>query len=265
MNSGSLSNIRILISNDDGVHAEGIKVLEKIANLITPDVWVVAPEKQQSGKGCSSTFDTILRIQKWGPRTFSVTGTPADNVHLAISRILTDKKPDLVLSGINKDSNIGNYVMLSGTLGAAFAGASEGVRSIAISQHIFEQNAPVKYTLAEHFLADIIKKLYSLDDWNSDTVMNVNFPLCPVNAVGGIRITKQANVAVDWYSIEQEDPYKYKCYWISSKLVHSKEDTIGTDVEAICEDNNISITPLRNDLTNYGYLDRLKEAFYANK
>lgn len=261
--SSSLSNIRILISNDDGIHAEGIKVLEKIANQITPDVWVVAPEKQQSGKGSSSTFDTILRVQKWGPRHFSVTGTPADNVHLAIDRILTDKKPDLVLSGINKDSNLGNYVMLSGTLGAAFAGASEGVRSIAVSQHILEHDAPVRYSLAEPFLVNIIKKLYALNDWSSDTVMNVNFPCCNLNAINGIRITKQANVTVDWFTIESEDPYKNKCYWMSSKLVHSKEGALGTDLEAIYDDNYISITPLRNDLTNYNYLDNLKEAFYA--
>ena len=263
MNSGSLSNIRILVSNDDGVHASGIKVLDKVANEITPDVWVVAPEKQQSGKGCSSTFDTILRIQQWGPRRFSVTGTPADNVHLAVTKILTDKKPDLILSGINKDSNIGNYVMLSGTLGAAFAGVSEGIRSVAISQHILQQNVPVKHHLSEHFLADILRKLYSLEDWTSDTVMNINFPLCAVNEVRGIRITKQANVSVDWYSIETDDPYKNKCYWLTSKLVHEKGDAVGTDLEAICEDNYISITPLKNDLTNYSYLNRLKEAFYA--
>lgn len=258
-----ISNIRILISNDDGIHAEGIKVLEKIANKITPDVWVVAPEKPQSGKGCSSTFDTILRVQEWRPRHFSVTGTPADNVHIAVNRILTDKKPDLILSGINKDSNLGNYVMLSGTLGAAFAGVSEGIRSIAISQHILQQNAPVRYNLAEHYLEDIIKRLYAMNDWNSDTVMNVNFPFCPLSSVAGIRITKQGNVGVEWYTIEVEDPYKGKCYWITSKLVHSKEEALGTDVEAIYDDNYISITPLRNDLTNYSYLNNLKEIFYA--
>lgn len=257
----SLSDIRILISNDDGVHAEGIKVLEKIALSITPDVWVVAPEKQQSGKGCSSTFDTILRVQQWGPRRFSVTGTPADNVHVAIDQILTDKKPDLVLSGINEDSNIGNYVMLSGTLGAAFAGIAEGVKSIAVSQHI-KRGLPTKYNLPETYLADIIRKLFNID-WSSDTVMNVNFPLCSQNDVGGIRITRQANVDVKWKSIPSEDPHGYPCYWMTSHLEPKPEDICGTDLEAIYNDNFISITPLRNDLTDYNCVNVLKEEFYG--
>ena len=262
LESRSLSNIRILISNDDGVHAEGIKVLEKIAKTITPDVWVVAPEKEQSGKGGSATFDNILRIHKWDERKFSVTGTPTDNVHLAVDKILTDKKPDLVLSGINRDSNLGNYLMLSGTLGAAFAGSADKIRSIAISQSIMKEH-PVKYNLAEHFLPDIIKRLYFLHDWNSDTVMNVNFPCCPLASVGGIRVTRQANVDVNWFAEQSADPHGYKCYWMTSHLVHDSKLVCGTDIEAVCYDNYVSITPLRNDLTNYGYLDTLKEEFYA--
>lgn len=260
--SRSLSNIRILISNDDGIHAEGIKVLEKIAKSITPDVWVVAPEKEQSGKGGSATFDNILRIHKWEDRKFSVTGTPTDNVHLAIDKILTDKKPDLILSGINRDSNVGNYLMLSGTLGAAFAGSSDKVRSIAVSQNIIK-GQPVKYNLAEHFLPDIIKRLYFLRDWDTDTVMNVNFPCCTLDAINGIRVTRQAHVDVNWYAEQSADPNGYKCYWMTSHLVHNSESTCGTDIEAVYYDNYISITPLHNDLTNYGYLDTLKEEFYA--
>lgn len=262
MSNRSLSDIRILISNDDGIHAEGIKVLEKIANSITSDVWVVAPEKQQSGKGCSSTFDSILRIQEWGPRKFSVTGTPADNVHVAIGRILTDKKPDLVLSGINLDSNVANYLMLSGTIGAAFAGSSDMVRSIAISQHIKDRETPAKYTLAVEYLEDIIKKLYFLP-WTSDIVMNVNFPCCSNAEVKGIKITRQANVDVHWETKKFKDPHNWNCYWMTSHLIQDQERCIGTDLEAIYNDNYISISPLRNDLTDYRFIDILKEEFYG--
>lgn len=260
MESRSLSGIRILISNDDGVHAEGIKVLEKIANTITPDVWVVAPEKGQSGKGCSSTFDSILRIQQWGPRKFSVTGTPSDNVHVAMEHILADRKPDLILSGINEDSNVGNYVMLSGTLGAAFAGSVEHVHSIAISQHLI--NRPAKYFLAEHYLVEIIRDLYLIKGWTTDVVMNVNFPCCQLNEVKGVKITKQADLSVSWKTSVTIDPYGGKCYWLTSRILSDEEKAYGSDVEAIYEDNYISITPLRCDLTDYSSMNILKEKFY---
>ncbi len=256
----SLSGIRILITNDDGVHAAGIKVLEKIANSITPDVWVVAPEKEQSGRGGSVTFDNILRIQEWSPRKFSVTGTPADNVYVALNQILTDKKPDLVLSGINHGENVSAYLSLSGTLGAGFAAASQGIKSICVSQQA-SQGGTSKFSNVENFLPDIIKKLYSIH-WLEKRVMNINFPNCLHSQVSGIRVTEQANLTANWQTKVDVDPAGSKFYWLHSELDKSKEYLLGSDLGALLE-NAISITPLYCDLTDYESMDRLKEVFYG--
>jgi 5'-nucleotidase len=170
----ALSGLRILIVNDDSINSVGIKALERIANSITPDVWVVAPEVGQSGKGFSVTFDSILRINEISPRKFSVSGTPSDCVYVALGQILNDKKPDLILSGINHGANLADFIGLSGTVGAAFAAASQGIRAIAVSQH-FTTEPPAKFPLVDHFLPSIIKKLMSIN-WPDQVCMNVNFP-----------------------------------------------------------------------------------------
>lgn len=257
----SLSGIRILITNDDGVHAAGIKVLEKIANSMTPDVWVVAPEKEQSGRGGSVTFDNILRIQEWSPRKFSVTGTPADNVHVALNQILTDKKPDLVLSGINHGENVSAYLSLSGTLGAGFAAASHGIKSICVSQQI-AQGSAAKFSNIENFLPDIIKKLYSMH-WPDKRVMNINFPNCLHSQVSGIRVTEQAKLIANWQVKADVDPAGGKFYWLHSELERNAENLLGSDLGAVLE-NAISITPLYCDLTDYDSMDSLKEIFYGS-
>lgn len=256
----SLSGIRILITNDDGVHSLGIKVLEKIANILTPDVWVVAPEKEQSGRGCSATFDSALRIQEWSPRKFSVTGTPADNVYVALDKILLDKKPDLVLSGINHGENLANYLSLSGTIGAGFAAASQGIKAICVSQEITNGIVP-KFSNVENFLPDIIKKLYSMS-WLNNRVMNINFPKCLHSEVTGIRVTSQGHVGTDWKAEEGVDPSKKKYYWITSKLAYNPHEIIGTDISAI-EENAISITPLYCNFTDFESMNKLKELFYG--
>lgn len=258
----SLSGIRILITNDDGIHSAGIKVLEKIANIITPDVWVVAPEKEQSGRGCSDTFDQALRIQKWSPRKFSVTGTPADNVYVALDKILLDKKPDLVLSGINHGENLAGFLSLSGTVGAGFAAASQNIKAICVSQE-FSQNSQLRFSNVENFLPDIIKKLYSLN-WRKNRVMNINFPNCSHANVLGVRITKHAQVSSEWHALEREDPSSQKYYWLHSRLVHTKEEVMGTDIGAL-EERFISITPLYCDFTDYESMDDLKGLFYGSQ
>ena len=126
--------MRILLTNDDGVHAPGLEVLMKIARAISDDIWIVAPSEEQSGTGHSLTLTRPLRIRKHGHQHFSVTGTPTDAVMMAVSHLMKDCKPDLVLSGVNRGANLGEHVTYSGTVSAAMEGAISGIRSIALSQ-----------------------------------------------------------------------------------------------------------------------------------
>ena len=126
--------MRILLTNDDGIHAPGFEVLEEIAHGISDDVWVCAPAEEQSGAGHSLTLHHPVRLRQLGERRYSVTGTPTDSVMLALRTVLEDRKPDLILSGVNRGANLAEDVTYSGTVSAAMEGALAGVRSVALSQ-----------------------------------------------------------------------------------------------------------------------------------
>lgn len=258
----SLSKMRILITNDDSIHANGIKALEKIANNITPDVWVVAPEVGQSGKGFSVTFDDILRVKELSPRKFSVSGTPADCVFIALGQILKDKQPDLVLSGINHGSNIGDFIGLSGTIGAAFAASSQNIRSIAVSQDCSESSCLIKFPAIDYFLQEIIKKLMSFD-WPDGVCMNVNFPDVPLDAVKGIRIATQGKMEVSWNIHERMDPVDHAYYWLRAKYVE-KPSSESSDLVLLEQKKCITITPLQNRQEHSGCFKELEEIFSNN-
>ncbi len=130
-----LAAARILISNDDGIEAPGLKLLTKVARTLSRDVWVVAPEQEQSGASHSLTLYRPLRVRKLGPRRFAVDGTPTDCVLLAVNVLLRDKRPSLVLSGVNAGGNLGEDVTYSGTVAAAMEATLLGVPAIALSQH----------------------------------------------------------------------------------------------------------------------------------
>lgn len=126
--------MRILLTNDDGYYAPGLKVLEEIAATLSDDVWIVAPADEQSGAGHSLTLTRPLRVRQHGARRFAVAGTPTDAVMMALAKIMADAKPDLILSGVNRGANLAEDVTYSGTVSAAMEGALAGVRSIALSQ-----------------------------------------------------------------------------------------------------------------------------------
>ncbi|MDR2107052.1 MAG: 5'/3'-nucleotidase SurE [Holosporaceae bacterium] len=256
-----LSGLRILITNDDSINSCGIKALERIANSITPDVWVIAPEVGQSGKGFSITFDSILRINELSPRRFSVSGTPADSVFTALGQILSDKKPDLVLSGINNGSNLADFVGVSGTVGAAFAAASQNIKAIAVSQH-FTRDCPLKFPLAEHFLPIIIKKLMSFT-WPENVCMNVNLPEVPIGEVKGIRVAKQGKIDVSWHVHKRNDPVESPYYWLHAtyKRRDNEEDT---DVVLVEKENYITVTPLQSRHEFPDCIGKLEELFSSN-
>ena len=257
-----LSKLRILITNDDSIHANGIKALEKIANSITPDVWVVAPEVGQSGKGFSVTFDDILRVKELSPRKISVSGTPADCVYIALGQILKDKKPDLVLSGINHGSNIGDFIGLSGTVGAAFAASSQNIKAIAVSQDCVESTCLIKFPAIDYFLQEIIKKLMSFD-WPENVCMNVNFPAVALDAVKGIRIATQGKMDVTWEVHERKDPVDHDYYWLRAKYTE-KPSSENSDLVLLEREKYITITPLQNRQEHCQCFKKLEEIFVKN-
>lgn len=261
VNKSSLSTIRILITNDDGINSNGIRALERIANLISPDVWVVAPETSQSGKGFSVTFESVLRIKQLSPRKFSVSGTPADCIFIGIGEVLKDKKPDLVLSGINLGSNVGDFIGISGTVGAAFAATSQDIKAIAVSQDC--ENVDIsRFPVAEHYLDKIIKKLMSFD-WPKRVCMNVNFPEATVGEISGVKIVHQGRFDVVWDVHKRFDPVDDPYYWL-----HANHKDVSTDPVAdsliISEGKYITVGALQCRQDFEGCDAKLEELFSSN-
>jgi len=252
--------MRILVTNDDGVHAPGLKVLEKIARAISDDIWIVAPSEEQSGAGHSLTLTRPLRIRKHGPQHFSVTGTPTDAVMMAVSHLMKDCKPDLVLSGVNRGANLGEHVTYSGTVSAAMEGAISGIRSIALSQVYVKEGMGdnVPFACAEEWGERVVRKLVDLPP-GEQMLTNINFPAIEPSAVQGIRVVRQGFHDMGLTNVvEGKDPRGYRYYWFGLDM--STAEQPGTDLEAI-NANCISVTPLHYDLTKDAAMASLAEIF----
>jgi 5'-nucleotidase len=246
--------MRILLTNDDGIHAEGLAVLERVARTLSDDVWVVAPETDQSGLAHSLTLSEPLRLRKIDDRRYALRGTPTDCVIMAISEIMGGK-PDLVLSGINDGANIADDVTYSGTVAGAIEGALQGVRSIALSQAARKENGRfTPWEVAESFAPDLLRKLMTVD-LPDGTLLNVNFPHCEPSHVQGIEVTSQGKLDFGLMIDAREDGRGRPYYWLrfSERKGKFRE---GTDVQALKE-SKISVTPLKLDLTDYSVQDRL--------
>ncbi len=252
-----LSKARILVSNDDGVHATGMGTLEKIARGLSDDVWTVAPESEQSGASHSLTLRHPLRVRRLSERCFAVSGTPTDSVLLAVRLILKDHPPDLVLSGVNRGGNMGEDVTYSGTIAAAMEGTLMGVPSIALSQ-VTDDAGPTKWETAEHHAPDLIRKLVTVE-WPRNVYLNVNFPNVPADAVTGTQITIQGRRKLGEQLIERKDPRGRPYYWIGP-LRDEGRGRPDTDLTAVYE-GAISVTPLHLDLTHKSMISTLKTAF----
>lgn len=250
-----LSKTRILVSNDDGIHGPGLQVLIKIAKSLSDDVWVSVPETEQSGTGHSLTLHQPLRVRQESDRVFAVAGTPTDSVLLAVGHLLKDRKPDLVLSGVNRGSNTGDDVTYSGTVAAAMEGTLLGIPSIALSQ-IFRDPEDVPWDTAERYGADVIRQVTS-NGWGRKTLMNVNFPPVHADAVTGIRATRQGRRKIGDGVIERLDPRGRPYIWIGPQRNGATAGP-GTDLEAV-ENGYISVTPLCIDLTDEAALATLQE------
>jgi 5'-nucleotidase len=183
--------MRILITNDDGIHARGLAVLEEIARALSEDVWVVAPETDQSGVSHSLSLNDPLRLREIGPRHFAVKGTPTDCVIIGTRHVIPDAKPDLVLSGVNRGRNAAEDVTYSGTVAGAIEGTVLGIPSFALSQaYAGATKLDPHWDTALKFAPDLIRRVLA-DGMPRDVFVNINFPDCPPEGVKGIAVTSQ--------------------------------------------------------------------------
>jgi 5'-nucleotidase len=242
--------MRILITNDDGVNASGLKVLERIAGRFSDDIWVVAPTEEQSGAGHSLTLTRPVRLRKLGERRFCITGTPTDSVMMAIAHLMKDARPDLVLSGVNRGANLGEDVTYSGTCSAAMEGALAGIPSIALSQAYAKEGMgdTVPFAAAEAWAERVLAPLLAAP-MPPRTLVNVNFPALPPDAVKGIRVCRQGFRDYGRLRIvRRTDPRGYDYFWFG---LGPAVQTPGheTDLETVA-DGYVSVTPLHLDLTH---------------
>ncbi len=240
--------MRILVTNDDGIHAPGLAVAEAIARRFSDDVWVVAPADEQSGAGHSLTLTRPLRLRRHDDRRFSVSGTPTDSVMMGLLEVL-GSPPDLILSGVNRGANLGEDVTYSGTVSAAMEGALAGVRSIAMSQVYAREGEgdAVRFTCAEAWGERAIRPLLDMP-FAPGMLVNVNFPALPADRVKGIRVVGQGMRDYGRASlVKHKDPRGFPYYWLS---FHGVVETGGhdTDLEAVA-DGYVAVTPLHLDLT----------------
>src|SRR3712207_4238678 len=182
------ASMRILLTNDDGVNAAGLKLLERIAAHFSDDIWVVAPTEEQSGAGHSLTLTLPVRLRRLGERRFCVTGTPTDAVMMAIAHVMKNEPPDLVLSGVNRGANLGEDVTYSGTVSAAMEGALAGIPSIALSQAYAREGMgdTVPFAAAEAWAEQVLRPLVETP-MEPRTLVNVNFPALAPEQVRGVR------------------------------------------------------------------------------
>ncbi|MDE2619403.1 MAG: 5'/3'-nucleotidase SurE [Sphingomonadales bacterium] len=252
--------MRILLTNDDGINASGLNVLERIARQFSDDVWVCAPAEEQSGAGHSLTLTRPVRLRQHAERRFSVSGTPTDSVTMALRKVLPGA-PDLILSGVNRGANLGDDVTYSGTVAAAMEGTLAGIRSIALSQVYSKEGAgnDVSFSAAEAWGAKVIAPLLD-QPFAPRTLINVNFPPLAAGDVKGIKAVRQGfHDYARGSLIEAVDPRGFPYFWFG---LHGIEHTPGhdTDLEAIGE-GYVSVTPLQLDLTHDASLAALKAQY----
>ncbi len=253
--------MRILLTNDDGVNARGLAVLEAVARTLSDDIWIVAPAEEQSGAGHSLTLTQPVRLRRHGDQRYSVTGTPTDAVMLALAEVMKDSPPDLILSGINRGANLGEDVTYSGTVSAAMEGALAGVRSIALSQSYSREGMgdTVPFAAAEAWAARTLAPLVGAP-MAPGALININFPALAPDEVQGIRVCRQGIRDYGRLRITRRtDPRGYDYYWFGlGPMVETPGHS--TDLEAVA-DGYVAVTPLHLDLTHEDSLVPLAERF----
>lgn len=250
--------MRILLTNDDGINAEGLASLERIALALSDDIWICAPEYEQSGASRALTLADPLRVRKLDAQRFAVDGTPTDCVMLAMQELMPER-PDLVLSGVNRGQNIAEDVTMSGTVAGAIQGMALGVPSIAMSQAMltFHDDVTVLFETAEAFGPGIVRQALAAG-WPKDVVLNVNFPDAPADQVKEVEVTRQGFRDIFNIHFEKRTDLRGRdYYWTGYGKIRSNPAQ-GTDVKAIY-DGKISVTPLHIDLTHMATVHALKQ------
>ena len=255
--------MRILLTNDDGVHAPGLKVLEAIARQFSDDVFVVAPETDQSGVAHSLSLNNPLRLREISARHFAVQGTPTDCVIMGVRKIMVDARPDLILSGVNRGQNVAEDVTYSGTIAAAMEGTLLGIPSIALSQAFDgrEGREKTNWESAQTLAPDVIRRVLRAGV-PPGVLVNVNFPACAAADVAGEAVTTQGRRDTELMRIEERrDGRGIPYYWLMFQRGGFTPGA-GTDIEALAA-RKVSVTPLRLDLTDEAARQRYEEAFGA--
>ena len=257
--------MRILITNDDGINAPGLKVLESIAqDLAGPDgeVWTVAPAFEQSGVAHCISYTHPTLIAEMGPRRYAAEGSPADCVLAGLHDVMVDTPPDIVLSGVNRGNNSAENALYSGTLGGAIEGALQGLPAFALSQYLGPRNFPSDNPFeaaAEHGAKVIRRILQNAPNQDEDYRLfyNINFPPVPAAEVAGIRVAAQGFRRDTTFSVEaHSSPSGKRFLWVKGGNQQIRTAP-GTDARANL-DGYISVTPMRADLTAHDALDALK-------
>ena len=251
--------MRILLTNDDGIHAPGLRVLERIAAALSDDVWVCAPAEEQSGAGHSLTLHMPVRLHQHGERRFAVTGTPTDAVNLALKKLFEEGAPDLVISGVNGGENLGDDVTYSGTISAAVEAALAGIPAVAMSQAT--RDTTHGFAAAEAWAGKVLAPLLDVR-MAKRTLVNVNFPALAPDAVKGIRVVRQGfHDYARGSLVEAVDPRGRPYFWFGLEDIEHTLDH-GTDLEAV-SDGYVAVTPLQLDLTHHASLGELAGRYAA--
>jgi 5'-nucleotidase len=250
--------MRILITNDDGIHAPGLEACETIARALSDDIWIVAPETDQSGVSHSLSLNDPLRLREVGNRHFAVKGTPTDCVIMGVRHLMKDV-PDIVLSGVNRGRNCAEDVTYSGTVAGAMEGTVLGIPSFALSQaYAFTtKHAPYWETAIKH-APDLIRRVLKTG-MPRDVLVNINFPDCPAEKVAGIAVVTQGKrdqelLRIDARHDGRGNPY----YWIAFGRGGIAGAAAGSDLAAL-NDMRIAVTPLRLDLTDQPFMTKLAQ------
>lgn len=244
--------MRVLVSNDDGVDAPGIRILAEGLRAAGHEVYVVAPDRDRSGASNSLTLDLPIRLKRIDHYTCSIAGTPTDCVHLALTGML-DFEPDIVVSGINNSANLGDDVIYSGTVSAAMEGRFLGLPAVAMSL-VTHNHEPKHFETAARAAVEIVARLKS-DPLPADTILNVNVPDLAWADVKGFEVTRLGNRHRSEPCVPQPDPRGRTVYWIGP-AGREQDAGAGTDFHAV-RTGNISITPIHVDLTRYQALEKV--------
>jgi 5'-nucleotidase len=238
---------RILVTNDDGIEAPGLEILERIADELAREVWVIAPEHDQSGVSHAVSLHHPIRLSECGVRRYGVTGTPGDCAVMGVCHLMANAPPQLLLSGVNRGANLGLETVFSGTVGGAMTGMLLGIPSIALSQ-AWTDRAQVRWATAAALGAGVVRQLLAIG-WGAATCLNVNFPDLPASDVGPLTLARQGPGLIQGMQVEtRTDPRGLAYHWISFRR-GPRDQGPESDVDAL-RAGRIAVTPLRYDRTD---------------